>query len=129
MRIIEIETCRAIRDAMVAAERDTPFDWKRANMRVYWIELVPDIGRYAVMVELHGNRICRITKTAGQNGYTLEFNNAGWPTATTKSRINAIASEFSANGRVEQKDYSWFWRQTVSRNLIEFPHGQWFRAY
>lgn len=67
----------------------------------------PVIG--GVEVHLHGNHIATLTDTG------LRFTLAGWPTPTTRSRINALLREFiHANARVYQ---------TAGRQFVSVPEG------
>jgi hypothetical protein len=54
-------------------------------------------------VFLHGNQIA----TIGEN--FIQLFDGGWQTTTTKSRLNAILSEFGMTGEcVFQKNFNWF---------------------
>ena len=54
-------------------------------------------------VYLHGNKIAEIDDT------TMTIFDGGWQTNTTKSRLNALCSEFCNAGEgVFQKNYDWF---------------------
>lgn len=48
-------------------------------------------------VRLHGNEIARITDEG-----KLEVSLAGWPTVTTRERVNGILAEFGCEGRIFQ---------------------------
>lgn len=75
-------------------------DWKLANT-----EVVSFNGFDKSQVFLHGHLIAEVGC-----GY-IQLWDAGYQTATTKSRLNAILSENGLPGeRVFQKDYSWFVR-------------------
>lgn len=76
-------------------------------------------GRGCAVVALHGNVIARIERVGGR--YSGQVSLAGGPTATIRSRLNALASEFGsprfhesrgqqfANGRpVDVKDWIGF---------------------
>ena len=53
-------------------------------------------------VYLHGNKICEI----GEDW--MKLFDGGWQSNTTKSRLNAILSQFGLdNERVYQKDFEW----------------------
>ena len=42
------------------------------------------------------------------NTQALKLNTGGWPTVTTKSRLNAILSELKCGFRVFQKNFDWY---------------------
>lgn len=67
----------------------------------------PVVG--GIEVRLHGNLIAVLTDQR------LRFTLAGWPTPTTRSRINALLREFiHANARVYQ---------TAGRQFVTVPEG------
>jgi len=71
-------------------------DFKLANTEVVACSNVSD-------VYLHGNLIARIGET------WIELFDGGWQSVTTKSRLNAILSEFGIAGEcVFQKNFNWF---------------------
>lgn len=71
-------------------------DFKLANTEVVSCSFVTDVF-------LHGNLIARIGET------WIELFDGGWPTHTTKSRLNAILSVHGLPGeRVFQKKGEWF---------------------
>lgn len=51
-------------------------------------------------VLLHGNEIARVI------GGKLEINLAGWPTTTTRERLNGILSEFGSSLRLHQSQHT-----------------------
>ena len=56
-------------------------------------------------VYLHGNKIAMVDDTS------LTIFDGGWQSNTTKSRLNALCSEFCIAGEgVFQKNYQWFIR-------------------
>lgn len=60
-------------------------------------------------VLLHGNEIARVV-----NG-KLQISLAGWPTVTTRERINGILAEFGCKERVFQsKGNQWFGDRYIS---------------
>lgn len=65
--------------------------FKKSNMEV-------DEGYGQFRLKLHGNVIATIDKLG-----VLSVNNAGWPTNTTKERLNGIPGV-----RVHQKNWTWF---------------------
>ena len=59
-------------------------------------------------VYLHGNLIAQIDNN------TVSIFDGGWQSATTKSRLNALCSEFCIAGEgVFQKDFLWYVRKFV----------------
>lgn len=48
------------------------------------------------------------TKVVKWNEHEIVLNSGGWRTATTKTRINQTANQFSLDFNVYQKDYEWF---------------------
>jgi hypothetical protein len=86
---------RKIESQMVAAIKSNK-DFKVANTEVISCTHTSD-------VYLHGNLIARIGET------WIELFDGGWQTSTTKSRLNAILSEFGMSGEcVFQKNFNWF---------------------
>ena len=55
-------------------------------------------------VYLHGNHIATYNYALKE----LELFDGGWQSNTTKSRLNALLSEFRPHTRVFQKNYEWF---------------------
>ncbi len=103
-RKIEIQMNTAVQKAT---------DWKSGNTRV---EKTIDSSR----VYLHGNLIAEI----GDDFMTIF--DGGWQTTTTKSRLNALLSEFSEPGDcVFQKAFQWFIR--VGGITIPFESGMTLR--
>lgn len=80
MRKIEQETIAAVRRGE---------SWRKGNMEVW-------AGEGTLRVKLHGNTIA--VRRDGQWAFTL----AGWPTPTTRSRINALARAFRPGLHVNQ---------------------------
>ena len=71
-------------------------DWSLDNTRV---EHIGD----AAYVYLHGNLISKV------GDEFIELFDGGWQSNTTKSRLNAILSEYGMEGeRVFQRNYQWF---------------------
>ena len=80
-------------------------DWSSANTSVHFN------GEVAV-VRLHGNKIAEV----GDDFMTIF--DGGWQSNTTKSRLNALFTEFCNPGEgVFQKAYQWF----VKVNGITVP--------
>lgn len=85
MREIEQQMCRAIRAGKA--------QWVSGNTRVRRDET-------GVYVYLHGNLIAHGDSTRG-----WKFRLAGWNTPTTRSRINALASEFRPGAGVHCEQF------------------------
>ena len=71
------------------------YDFKKANTTV-------EINDRIAEVRLHGNLIARV----GDN--FVQILDGGWQSVTTKSRLNALLSEFSPGTSVFQKNWEWF---------------------
>ena len=90
MRKIESQMNRAVRSGT---------DFTQANTSVHHHEGV-------AIVRLHGNKIAEV----GDDFITLF--DGGWQTTTTKSRLNALLSEFGVGcERVFAKNFDWFVNQ------------------
>ena len=71
-------------------------------------------------VYLHGNKIAEV------DGEGVKIFDGGWQTNTTKSRLNAILSEFAAGGeRVYQKNFEW----RVSQGSASVPFRSGMRVF
>lgn len=67
-------------------------------------------------VYLHGNHIATVKNNS------IIIKDGGWQSNTTKSRLNAICSEFLVGARVFQKNFNWFLQQ--SRGIVrDFDSG------
>jgi len=98
MRVIE----RQMNDAI-----NQEIDWKKDNTQVIHIEGVS-------FVYLYSNLIAMVADT------WLELFDAGYQTATTKSRLNAILRAHGNGETIYQKNFDWF----VSTKDGEVPfHG------
>ena len=76
-------------------------NWSSGNTQV-----VTNMG--VSTVYLHGNKIAMVDDT------TLTLFDGGWQSVTTKSRLNALCSEFCIVGEgVFQKDFVWYVRKFV----------------
>lgn len=90
---------RKIETSMIAAIRSRS-QFKKDNTQV----LQEDNGYGEV--RLFGNIICRFNYNRG----IISFDDCGYQTATTKSRLNAIIHAFTKPGQgIYQKDFKWFW--------------------
>ena len=93
-------------------------DWKSGNTQVITIEGVS-------FVYLHGNQIATIDDDS------MTIFDGGWQSNTTKSRLNALCSEFCITGEgVFQKDFVWYVRKFVGQagqskvfNVDDFTNG------
>ena len=94
MRKIEKQMCDAVQSNK---------NWTSGNTAVYFD---PETG--VSIVRLHGNKIAEIS----DNDMTIF--DGGYQSNTTKSRLNALCTEFCVNGeRVYQKDFQWYVRLFV----------------
>ena len=76
-------------------------NWSNGNTTVHFNE---ESG--VSVVRLHGNKIAEVS----DNDMTIF--DGGWQSTTTKSRLNALCSEFCITGEgVFQKNYKWFVRK------------------
>ena len=92
MRKIESQMCAAIK-----ADKN----WSSGNTQVVTNDGVST-------VYLHGNKIAMVDDT------TMTIFDGGWQSNTTKSRLNALCSEFCIAGEgVFQKDFLWYVRKFV----------------
>ena len=92
MRKIESQMCAAIQ-----ADKN----WSSGNTQVVTNDGVST-------VYLHGNKIAMVDDTS------LTIFDGGWQSNTTKSRLNALCSEFCIAGEgVFQKDFLWYVRKFV----------------
>lgn len=77
-------------------------NWKSGNTSVEVCDLAN--GSQTCIVKLHGNVIARYDDDG-----TLHVRNAGWKTATTKSRLNAILTCLGRHTYgVYQKQFNWY---------------------
>ena len=91
MRKVEMQMNTAIRNRV---------NWSGGNTTVM---IDPENADQAT-VYLHGNRIAQVCSE-----FVAIFD-GGWQSNTTKSRLNALLSEFRPQARVFQKDFVWFIR-------------------
>ena len=91
MRKIEKQMCAAVQSNK---------NWQSGNTSVHFD---PETG--ISVVRLHGNKIAEVSDT------DMKIFDGGWQSNTTKSRLNALCSEFCISGEgVFQKDFAWFVR-------------------
>jgi len=94
MRKIEKQMCAAVQSNI---------DWQSANTSVHFD---PETG--VSIVRLHGNKIAEVS----DNDMTIF--DGGYQSLTTKSRLNALCTEFCIAGEgVFQKDFAWYVRKFV----------------
>ena len=95
MRLIERQMCNAL-----IHEREM----RKDNTAVYWIRNDKD-SQYYAEVMLHGHHIAEYHPRDKE----LWLSDAGWQTVTTKSRLNALITEFvSPSSGIHQKDWVWY---------------------
>ena len=89
MRKIEKQMCAAVQSNK---------NWQSGNTSVHFD---PETG--VSVVRLHGNKIAEVSDT------DMTIFDGGWQTVTTKSRLNALCTEFCVDGEnVFQKDFQWY---------------------
>jgi hypothetical protein len=114
---------RKIETQMIAAINANK-DWQSSNTSVHF-----DAETGVRVVRLHGNKIAEV---AEDNDMTIF--DGGWQTTTTKSRLNALCSEFCITGEgVFQRDFVWYVRKFVGQvnqnkyfRLDDFENGYCF---
>ena len=90
MRRIEQQMNRAIANKA---------DWSSSNTRVEY-----NNNTNCSSIYLHGHQIA----TLDHHTNALKLSSCGWQTVTTKSRLNALLSEFKYGCRVFQKQFDWY---------------------
>jgi len=96
MRKIEQEMCRALSMGVMMNKSNTSVMWAKDG----------DDSLYGV-VRLHGHIIGEWHPST----HELWIGDAGWQTVTTKSRLNALITEFvSPRSGISQKDWVWYLR-------------------
>ncbi len=108
---------RKIERQMIAAIRAKKA-WKSGNTEVVVIPL-GDLP--LIEVRLHGNKIAEFLLRHD----TLNMTLAGWPTVTTRSRLNALVREFTSHGGFYQRDHEQYFAGTGacigSHELVTVP--------
>ena len=107
---------------MIAAINNNQ-NWSKDNTSVHF-----DEETNTSIVRLHGNKIAEVTDT------DMTIFDGGYQSKTTKSRLNALCSEYCIAGEgVFQKNYQWFVRKFVGaingQNVYKtesFTHGYTF---
>ena len=74
-------------------------NWAGSNTTVTYNE-----STNCSQVLLHGHQIA----TLDHHTNALKLSSCGWQTVTTKSRLNALLSEFKYGCKVFQKQFEWF---------------------
>ena len=73
-----------------------------------------------MLVHLHGNHIATVNKAT----MTINLFDGGWQSNTTKSRLNAILSEFRyGDCSVFQKNFTWFLNDRLLSRPVPFFSG------
>ncbi|AOO10658.1 hypothetical protein RW060613_070 [Synechococcus phage S-RIM8] len=99
MRKIEKQMCAAIK-----ANKN----WQSGNTSVHFNE---ETGES--IVRLHGNLIAIIDDTS------MQIFDGGWQSVTTKSRLNALCTEFCIAGEgVFQRNFKWFVHKLVGQSSV-----------
>ena len=99
MRKIEKQMCAAVQKNI---------NWQSGNTSVHFNE---ESG--VSVVRLHGNKIAEIDDTS------MTIFDGGWQSVTTKSRLNALCTEFCIAGEgVFQKDFKWFVTKLVGPSSV-----------
>ena len=99
MRKIEKQMCAAIQ-----ANKN----WQSGNTSVHFNE---ETGES--IVRLHGNLIAIIDDTS------MQIFDGGWQSVTTKSRLNALCTEFCIAGEgVFQRNFKWFVHKLVGQSSV-----------
>ena len=87
-------------------------NWAGSNTTVRYNELTN-----CSQVLLHGHQIA----TLDHHSNALKLSSCGWQTVTTKSRLNALLSEFKYGCSVFQKNWNWY-LSTVNQT-VDFVDG------
>ena len=72
-------------------------DWHKDNTAV-------DVTDHGIVIRLHGYPIARLDP----DDQLLWITDAGWQTKTTKSRLNALLSQFCPGCGIHQKNFVWY---------------------
>ena len=100
--LINSQIMRKIETQMIAAIHNNQ-DWSNANTRVIYSPI-----RNTSEVYLHNNLIAIVSDD------DLQIFDGGYQSTTTKSRLNALCSEFCVDGEcVYQKNFQWYVRLFV----------------
>ena len=104
---------RKIEALMVDAIRDRR-DWRSGNTSV-------DQTDHGAVVRLFGNVIARVEHEESR----VVITDAGWQTATTKSRLNAVLSVMT-NGRGHIHQSKFIWHLTRGDMVHEMDRGDFY---
>ena len=77
-------------------------------------------------VYLHGNHIATVTTIAGKYNKEIHLYDGGYQSNTTKSRLNAILSEFGLGmEKVFQKQWDWYVNVNTGNGMsvVDFHSG------
>lgn len=108
MRVIERKMVRAVLAGKPMSDRNTTV----SHM------LIGDVR--VTDVRLHGNKIATVT-TGGAD--SLEITLAGWPTRTTRSRLNALLSEFAPGAHISQHNWEQWYSGPSQHGAGSMPMG------
>ena len=110
---------RKIEEQMIAAINNNQ-DWQSANTAV--IHTCDNVNSPVSHVYLHGNKIAEVGDDF------LKLFDGGWQTNTTKSRLNALLSEFgytcgTKREYIFQKQFEWFvnFVDTKTEQMMTIP--------
>ena len=87
-------------------------NWSSSNTQVSYNE-----NTNCSSVLLHGHQIA----TLDHHSNALKLSSCGYQTVTTKSRLNALLSEFKYGCKVFQKNFDWY-LQTINQT-VDFWDG------
>tara|TARA_R100001530_G_C4291535_1_gene148150 strand:+ start:151 stop:498 length:348 start_codon:yes stop_codon:yes gene_type:complete len=93
MRKIEKDLIQAIKNKK---------NWCKSNTHIVYTKEADRVEVY-----LHGNHIVNLWFTGSQVSIVY-ITDAGWESNTTKSRLNAICSEFCPDIHVYRKNWDWY---------------------
>ena len=114
---------RKIEDAMIAAIRAGE-NFKQGNTEVVQISDHVYYFDHAE-VRLHGNVIARVMNNGADGKWTL----AGWNTATTRSRINALVRAFNWDVGVRQVGDVAFKTGSATKPFAPISSTEWINAF
>ena len=89
-------------------------NWAGSNTTV-----MSDDNGLASRVYLHGNHIATYSHT----DRSLTLLDGGWQSVTTKSRLNALCSEFKPAFGVFQKNWTWYVSDRLNNQVFPFVSG------
>ncbi len=75
--------------------------------------------RESVEVYLHGNNIASLDTATNE----LTLKDGGWQSVTTKSRLNALLTEFVPSMGISQKNWTWFLHDRLDGSKRLFTSG------